>query len=180
MSPSEMQLEAHFSNFCSGWGRRKFPPLSMVFCLMFWAERPFSYHPCAVHPMSHVKLQMGFIASCCRIYMAKLLNASTLCVIQMATSSRRHLIKVPPLALVQTWSIEEATHFSGPNIFGEELNGGIGQLRIRWSRPRQSHTQRQMQGERMHHWPQWQDGGKGGWTLNRLVCPIPSSWGDLL
>jgi hypothetical protein len=28
MSPSEMQLEAHFSNFCSGWGRRKFPLLS--------------------------------------------------------------------------------------------------------------------------------------------------------
>ena len=23
-----MQLEAHFSNFCSGWGRRKFPLLS--------------------------------------------------------------------------------------------------------------------------------------------------------
>ena len=28
MSPSEMQLEAHFSNFCSGWGRKKFPLLS--------------------------------------------------------------------------------------------------------------------------------------------------------
>ena len=28
VSPSEMQLEAHFSNFCSGWGRRKFLPLS--------------------------------------------------------------------------------------------------------------------------------------------------------
>jgi len=24
VSPSEMQLEAHFSNFCSDWGRRKF------------------------------------------------------------------------------------------------------------------------------------------------------------
>ena len=28
VSPSEIQLEAHFSNFCSGWGRRKFLPLS--------------------------------------------------------------------------------------------------------------------------------------------------------
>ena len=43
----------------------------------------------------------------------------------MATSSRQHLIKVPPLALIQTWSIEEAPHFSGPNIFGEELLGGV-------------------------------------------------------
>ena len=28
LSPSEMQLEAYFSNFCSGRGRRKFPLLS--------------------------------------------------------------------------------------------------------------------------------------------------------
>jgi hypothetical protein len=25
-----MQLEAHFSNFCSGWGRRNFPLLSAI------------------------------------------------------------------------------------------------------------------------------------------------------
>jgi hypothetical protein len=31
MSPSEMQLEAHFSNFCSGWlGKKEIPPLSML------------------------------------------------------------------------------------------------------------------------------------------------------
>ena len=51
MSPSEIQLEAHFSNFCSGWGRKKFPLLSKKFAYgdpittarvtieNFWARR---------------------------------------------------------------------------------------------------------------------------------------------